>query len=143
MTEKTKIFLKKEWIDIGYSILSFVFFVVLYLGLFKLIYKNTSTSGDGSPASLVLILSIILMICLGVNIFIQTCLNMELVNNKIKSYVFFVALIIDVLFLDFLLLKDTTIADVDVMAILYLLLFSIGLFFVKFIIAKIYYKMIL
>ena len=127
MNEKTKILLKKEGIDIGFSVLSFFLFVGLYIGL------DNYTTHTTAEAYIWVFAIVLLMICLTANIIIQTILNIVFVKNKIKSYVFFYALIIDEIFLCMALSKD-------VATFLYTLLLSLVLLFVKFLIAKYYHK---
>ena len=139
MTEKTKIFLKKEKIDIAFSVLSFILFAVLYFVLGALTDKATGARGDGSSFLLVIIMWGILMGCLGINIFVQAILNIDIVldiesvKNKIKSYVFFIALNIDVLYFHYILFVERWYSEK-------IFLLSFAFIFIKFLIAKYYYK---
>ena len=144
MTEKTKIFLKKEGIDVVFPILSFVLFAVLYTGI-SLMSKNDLLH----PLVIICMIGPWLITSLSVNIIFQTIFNSmniiyqmdfntNLVSNKVKSYVFFIALIVDVLsFYNMLFSKNTYLIDKEVN---YILGLSLVLFFIKFLIAKYYYK---
>ena len=134
MTEKTKIFLKKELIDVAFSVLSFILLVALYLGIGKISDKITGATGDSSAFLFTSIISFLQTVCLGVNLLIQSILNITLARNKTKYYVFFVALIMDVLCFNLLLLL--TGAGI----ISYIILLSFAFIFIKFLIAKYYYK---
>ena len=139
MTEKTKIFLKKEWIDIVFSVISFVFFVAFYWGISIILDMITGVISDGSDCILAIIIGYVLMIILGTNIFIQTILNIASVKNKVKSYMFFIALIADVVLLIYLIFMEG-ISTKEIVYILPLLLLAIVSFIIKFLIAKYYYK---
>ena len=128
MTEKTKIFLKKELIDIAFSVLSFVLFVGLYVGFENLMINAI----HASDSYVMLFAGILLTICLSANILIQTIFNIVPVKNKIKSHIFFYALIVDTFFVVCLSLAGDTTS--------YTLLLFFVLLFIKFLIAKYYYK---
>jgi len=78
-----------------------------------------------------------LSICLSANILIQTVLNIISVKNKIKTYLFFAVLIIDVIVLNVFFIKDRTFTE-NIFALLFALVFV----FVKYLIAKYYYKLL-
>jgi len=131
MTDKKETFTKKEGIDIAFSGF-FLLLAVSYLGLAVI------AEGEfGYIALAVMFIGIVLMISLVANILIQTILNIVSVNNKIKLYVFFVALNIDNIVCFYFLLSRGDAGD-EIFRSFALLSFLF--IFIKFLIAKYYYK---
>jgi hypothetical protein len=133
----TESFRKKNLLDIKFSIIALFVLMVLYWlssPIIDGIYASNghSTSGDNSFfTSMVLFLGPALVISLFFNILIQTFLNNTSVKNKTKSYVFFAALNIDVLFFGSIVLAEGITA---------LLFFFIIFIFIRYLIVRYYYK---
>ena len=136
---KKENFKEKNWLDIKFSIIAFFVLIALYWQLSGTVdgiraSNDCSTSGDNSFFTyMVLFLGPVLALSLFLNILIQIFLNDISVKNKIKSYIFFVALNIDVIFFGLMFL---------VSGIISLLSFfiTIALIFIRYLIARYYYK---
>ena len=132
-----KNFKEKNLIDIKFSIIAFFVLMVSYLLLCMIFNGITGLSGDGGFLIIVVLLGYTLVPSLFGNIIIQFFLNVFSAKNKIKSYLFFVALNIDVIALNFMFLMDK---NSDMKRYTLLLLFSIIPIFIKSIITIYYYK---
>jgi len=135
-------FKEKKWLDIKFSIIAFFVLIALYWLLSGIIDEirasnGFSTSGDNSFfAYMVLFLCPVLALSLFLNILIQIFLNDISVKNKIKSYIFFIALNIDAIFFGLMFFVE---------GIISLLSFSIiiALIFIRYLISRYYYKKLL
>ena len=140
MTQKTKTFLKKSLFDIVFSISAFVVFVALYC-LLCIIFEDIITYRTcHGYVEFIAILGGFLHFGLGANIPIQIILNIFSVKNKIKSCIFFVALITGVIGLVFFFSDDFYFFEWS--GIFFALFLAIVFIFIKYFIAKYYYKLL-
>jgi uncharacterized membrane protein len=130
---------EKNWLDIIFSI-SALFVLVAFYWLLGMIFNVImDVSGDASFSMFAIVLICTLIPCLFVNILIQIILNAISVKNKIKSYLFFVALNIDMFFLGFIFFANKVFSR-EILILLYFLLSFIIPIVIKSIISIYYYK---
>ncbi|MCL2130901.1 MAG: hypothetical protein FWH36_00375 [Lentimicrobiaceae bacterium] len=142
---ETKINVKKSLFDIVFSISAFVVLIALYWLLSVKVDEirasnGDSTSGDNSTLMYVIILGAVLALSLLVNIVIQTFFNNICVKNKTKSYVFFAALTINIIVIYAMLFTSGGIG-IDPISLGFIFI-SLGLIFIKYLIARYYYKLL-
>jgi hypothetical protein len=128
----------KNWLDMSFSIIALLVLIALYWLLDGIINEirasnGCSTSGDNSFfACMVLLLGPTLVLSLLLNIPIQIFLNNTSVKNKTKSYIFFVALNIDMIFFSLMfLVSGITFSSFFII---------ISLISIRYLIARYYYK---
>ena len=138
-------FRKKNWLDIKFSVIAFLGFIPLYLLLGIIIeviiaLNDYSTSPRIPFFMLAIPLGIVLGLSLFINIFIQLLLNKASEGNKIKSYLFFVTLNIDMLFSGFGFFGGGIHISNFFNFTIILVLFFIIPILIKYLITRYYYK---
>ena len=108
---KKKNLKEKNWLDIKFSVIAFFVLMILYWQLsIKLDEIRDSyghiTSGDNSSFIFVILSGIVLLLSLLGNILIQLFLNKVSEEDKKKSYLFFAALNIDMLFFGYVFFAE-------------------------------------
>ena len=96
-------FRKKNWLDIKFSVIALFGVIALYVLLsiiIDVIRNGEFRLNDGSFLMLTVPLGMVLVPSLLVNIIVQIVLNDYSAKNNIKSYLFFVALNMDIIVLN-------------------------------------------